>query len=210
VIWTPNGEIQRVLSPLVSKGDTVAYAFTINDHGQTVGASGMCATTGLPPFAINFTVATHAVMWDRDGSITDVGSLGGAANIASSINNAGEVVGSAQSPDDGTVHTFRWTRQTGIQDYGASPGAMATFPGCCHTINDSGQIIGTAIFPNFDTRALLWQGKEPKDLNSFVQGPSPFVQLTGAFSINDAGQIACQGVTGTGELHACLAIPNHR
>jgi hypothetical protein len=33
------------------------------------------------------------------------------------------------------------------------------------------------------------------------------VQLTGAFSINDAGEIVCQGVTNTGELHACLAIP---
>ena len=38
--------------------------------------------------------------------ITDLGSLGGAVNIASSINNRGEVVGTAQSPKDGTVHAF--------------------------------------------------------------------------------------------------------
>jgi len=162
----------------------------------------------LPPFAINFTTATHAVMWDQDGSITDLGNLGGAANVSSSINNAGEVVGSAQSSKDGTVHTFLWTRHTGIQDYGVFLGAIATFPGCCHTINDSGQIVGTAIFPNFDMRAMIWQGKEPKDLNNFVQGSSPFVQLLGAFSINGAGEIACQGVTRSGEIHACLAIPN--
>ena len=56
-------------------------------------------------------------------------------------------------------------------------------------------------------RALIWQGTEPKDLNAFVRDPGPFVQLTGAFSINDAGEIVCQGVTNTGELHACLAIP---
>ena len=59
VIWKKDGEIERVHSPLLSKGDTVAYAFTINDNGQAVGASGLCSTTGLPPFAINNTTATH-------------------------------------------------------------------------------------------------------------------------------------------------------
>jgi len=211
VIWGPNGQIQRVLSPLVSKGDTVTYAFTINDHGQTVGASGSCATTGLPPFAINNTTATDAVMWDQDGSITALGSLGGAANIANSINNRGEVVGTAQSPKDGTVHTFFWTRQTGMLDYGAFPGAVATVAGCCHTINDSGQIVGFSIEPAnpYSGRALIWQGPEPKDLNSFVRDAGLFVQLTGAFSINESGEIVCQGVTKTGELHACLAVPDN-
>jgi probable HAF family extracellular repeat protein len=207
VVWGPDAQIERRLEPL--QPGWVSYAFTINDNGDVVGASGPCATTGMPPFAINNTVATRAVMWDRDGSITDLGDLGGAKNIAGSINNRGEVAGSAQSPKDGTIHTFLWTRQTKIQDYGAFPGAIATFPGCCHTINDSGQIVGTALFPDFSTRALIWVGKQPNDLNNFVQGRSPFVQLVGAFSINDAGEIACGGITPTGELHACLAIPNH-
>jgi len=209
VIWAPNGEIERVLSPLTSKGDTVAFAFTINDHGETVGASGLCATTGLPPAAINNTIATHAVLWNKDGSITNLGNLGGAANIASSINDLGEVVGTAQSPKDGTIHAFLWTRQTGMLDYGAFPGAVATVAGCCHTINDSGQIVGFSIEPNnpYFGRALVWQGRNPKDLNDFVRDAGPFVYLTGAFSINDAGEIVCQGVTNNGELHACLAVP---
>ena len=114
VIWGPNGEIQRVLSPLVSKGDTVAYAFTINDNGQVVGGSGLCSTAGLPPAAINNTTASHAVLWEKDGSIHDLGSLGGAANVAGDINNRGDVVGTAQSPKDGTTHAFKWTRQTGV------------------------------------------------------------------------------------------------
>jgi len=209
VIWGVNGEILSVLSPLVSKGDTVAFAFTINDHRQVAGASVLCSTTGLPPVAINSTVATHAVLWDRDGSITDLGNLGGAFNVASSVNNLGEVVGTAQSPKDGTVHSFLWTRRTGMQDYGAFPGAVATVAGCCHTINDRGQIVGFTIEPNnaYGGRALLWQRTEPKDLNGFLADPGPFVQLTGAFSINDAGEILCQGITNTGDLHACLAVP---
>jgi uncharacterized membrane protein len=211
VIWKPNGEIQRVLSPLTAKGDTVAFALTINDFGETVGASGLCATTGLPPAAIGNGSATHAVLWNADGSVSDLGSLGGAANIASSINDLGEVVGSAQSPKDGTVHTFLWTRLTGMLDYGAFPGAVATVAGCCHTINDIGQIVGFSVEPAnpYFGRALIWQGRQPKDLNTFVRDPGPFVQLTGAFSINDSGEIVCQGVTTAGELHACLAVPNN-
>jgi len=210
VVWSPNGHIERVLSPLLSKGDNVAYAFTINDGGQTVGASGLCSTAGLPPFAINNTTAAHAVLWEGDGSVTDLGSLGGAANIASSINNRGEVVGTAQSPKDGTIHAFLWTRRAGMLDYGAFPGAVATVPGCCHTINDRGDIVGFSIEPGnqYGGRALIWHGNQPKDLNDFVRAPSPFVQLVGAFSINDAGDIVCQGVTKNGELHACLATPN--
>jgi probable HAF family extracellular repeat protein len=208
VIWGPNGEIETVLSPLLSKGDTVAYAFTINDRDQVVGASGLCSTTGLPPFAINNTIATHAVMWEKDGSITDLGSLGGAANVAGDINNRGEVVGTSPSLKDGTIHAFKWTRQTGMLDYGAFPGAVATVPGCCHTLNDRGEIVGFAIFPDGDMRALLWQGTEPKDLNDFVRAPSPFVQLLAANSISDAGEIVGMGLTHAGELHAFLATPN--
>jgi probable HAF family extracellular repeat protein len=198
-----------VLSPLVSKGDTVANAFTINDHGQAVGNSGLCSTTGLPPFAVSSSTAAHAVLWESDGSVHDLGSLGGALNGASSINNRGEVVGVAQSPADGTVHAFLWTRLTGMLDYGAFPGAVATVVGCCHTNNDRGEIVGFSVEPAnpYFGRALIWQGREPKDLNDFVQDPGTFVHLTGAFSINDAGEIVCQGVTNTGEFHACLAVP---
>ena len=211
VTWKPNGEIQRVLSPLVSAGDTVAFGLTINDLGETVGASGLCGTTGLPPAAISSSSATHAVLWRADGSATDLGNLGGAQNIASSINNLGEVVGTAQSPNDGTVHTFRWTRLTGIEDYGAFPGAVATVAGCCHTINDLGEIVGFTVEPTnpYFGRAIIWQGTQPKDLNAFVRDAGPFVQLTGAFSINDFGWIACQGITTAGELHACLAVPDN-
>src|SRR5579872_705872 len=164
VVWGPNGEIERVLSPLVTKDvtDTVAVAFTINDHGQVVGNSGLCSTVGLPPSSVGNSTASHAVLWDSDGSVHDLGSLGGALNGASSINNRGEIVGIAQSPKDGTVHAFLWTRQTGMLDYGGFPGAVATVVGCCHTNNDRGEIIGFSIEPSnpYFGRALIWQGAQ--------------------------------------------------
>ncbi len=108
-----------------------------------------------------------------------------------------------------------WTRKTGIAgDYGAFRVAgtpVATVAPCCHTINDRGEIVGFSVEPDnpYVSRALVWQGKEPKELYEFVSDPGPFVYLTGAFSINDAGEIACQGVTTTGEFHACLAVPSN-
>jgi hypothetical protein len=58
----------------------------------------------------------------------------------------------------------------------------------------------TAIFP--EDR----QGKEPKDLNNFVQGPSPFVQLLGAFSINDARR---DRMPGRDQSRRCPRLPGH-
>jgi uncharacterized membrane protein len=171
----------------------------------------LCSTIGLPPFAIPNTTAAHAVLWEKDGSIRYLGSLGGGVDIANSINNRGEVLGGGLSPKDGTIHAFLWTRQTGMLDYGAFPGAVATVVGCCHTNNDRGEIVGFTVEPAnpYFGRALIWQGTQPKDLNDFLRDSGPFVHLTGAFSMNDAGEIVCQGVTNSGELHACLAAPNN-
>ena len=199
VRWDADGEI-RELPPL--KGDTVGFAFGINDVGQVVGSSGLCSNTSIPP-APN---SPHAVLWDKDGTVTDLGSLGGAINGASAINNRGQVVGIALSPADGTVHGFLWTKGTGMQDIGAFPGAFATIPACCKTINDRGEIVGFAIDAT-GPRALIWQNNVPVDLNTLIPANSGwYLQFTA--SINNAGEIAGQGII-NGEVHAVLLSPNH-
>ena len=96
VIWGPKaGQIQE-LSPLT--GDTVAMASGINDYGQAVGTSGTCANTVIGGFA----AGPHAVLWERNGSVHDLGNLGGTVNtellaagtVAWVINNRGVVAGS--------------------------------------------------------------------------------------------------------------------
>jgi probable HAF family extracellular repeat protein len=205
VIWQPDGSI-RTLSPLKEKGDTVAFAFDINDVGETVGGSGQCWNTVVPPVGPQ---APHAVLWEKSGTPIDLGSLGGDFNLASAINNRGEVVGGALSPHDGTIHTFLWNRQTGMQDFGAFPGAFLTVAPCCHTINNSGEIVGFAIDGStFASTALIWRGKVPVDLNTLIPADSP-LHLIAAESINDSGDITGQGVTASGELHAFLATRRH-
>ena len=207
-VWGPDGRIQRVLSPLVSEGDTVAFAFTINDNGEVAGSSGPCSGVILPPGQFG-PDGVHAVLWGKDGTPRDLGNLGSGSNIATSVNNRGDVVGTARSAKDGKIHTFRWTRKTGMKDIGGFPGAEATVAGCCHTINDRGDVVGFAALEDGSQVALLWQGDTPTDLNQYVRPGSPFAHLDSAFAINDAGEIAGIGPTQSGEIHAFLAIPNN-
>jgi probable HAF family extracellular repeat protein len=203
VMWGRNGEI-RQLPPL--KGDTVGFGFGINDKGQAVGSSGLCSNTALPPFT-NGPLAAHAVLWDRDGTPHDLGSLvnGATINIAGAINDRGEVAGGAQS-SSGAPHAFLWTKTTGMQDLGTVSGDFASAAPCCHTLNNRREVVGFSCpGPMGICRAFLWQGNEPMDLNDL--SPASPLYLQQALSINDAGQIVGFGVTSTGETHAFLATP---
>jgi len=206
VKWELNGDISS-FSPLKNKGDTVSFAFGINDRGQTVGTSGTCSTVGLPPVYVN---GQHAVLWERDGTPRYLGTLGDANNTmfnaASSINNLGEAVGTSQYVD-GTIHSFLWTKQTGMQDIGALPGAFATIAPCCHTINNRDEVVGYSFDANGST-AFYWKNNVITDLNALIQADSP-LHLLFAESINDAGEITGQGcvMPACTELHAFRATP---
>src|SRR5437867_3087145 len=57
VTWGQNKEIHKLQPPT---GDTVGFAFWMNDIGQVVGTSGSCADT-LP---VGVVVGPHAVLWE--------------------------------------------------------------------------------------------------------------------------------------------------
>jgi len=174
---------------------------------MAVGSSGTCATQGLPPANVN---GLHAVLWEKDGTPVYLGTLGDAnntmSNAASSINDRGQVVGTSQFTD-GTVHSFVWTKDTQMQSIGTLPGAFATIAGCCRTIDNRGEIVGFSIDANGST-AFLWKDGQIKDLNTLIPANSP-LHLLGAYSINDAGEIAGQGcvMPACTELHAFRATP---
>ena len=58
-----------------------------NAHGQQAGYGR--AADGSP----------RAALWEADGTPIPLGTLGGAASAALALNDAGEVVGMAQTPD---------------------------------------------------------------------------------------------------------------
>ena len=205
VIWGPRQGQIRELRPL--PGDSVGMALWINDNGEAVGISGRCANTIVPPIA----VGPHAVLWNKDGSVHDLGSLGGTVNTsllgvgnaALSINNRDWVVGASALPGNTNNHAFLWTKQTGMRPLGTLPGYDNSAAG---GINDRGDVVGTSYDVNFNLRAFLWQNGVMTDLNALVPASSQ-MSLWFATAINSRGDIVGFGLTSGGDVHGFLATP---
>jgi len=213
VIWGPRrGEVRR-LNPLA--GDSVGIAMSINDNGQVVGISGSCGNTQLPPFV----AGPHAVLWDKDGSVHNLGNLGGTSNpalagignIAFAINDDGRVSGASALKGNAAVDGFVWTKASGMKSIGTLRGDTNS---AGLSIKNKGDVVGGSIAGDVATgspRAFLWQNNKMHDLNDLVGGDSPLYLLM-AFSINDDGQIAGFGVQKSEPhgVHAFLAAPKTR
>jgi probable HAF family extracellular repeat protein len=198
-IWE-NGQI-RVLPAL--PGDEVGMALRANERSQVVGTSGLCSNTifgglGLGP---------HAVLWDH-GVPTNLGNLGDPTNaVAAAINNRGEVFGGAGAPD-GSLHGFRWTKATGIQDIGRLSSDPADVLNLPFTVNDSGEMVGSSCDSSFVyCRGYIWRDGQYTDLNTVLPADSSLYVLL-PFGINEAGQITGLALdTNTFETHAFLMTP---
>jgi len=194
VIWGPKLDEKHKLPPLA--GDAVSQVLAINDRGQAIGGSGICQSPAPP---------AHAVLWEEDGSVINLGTLGGALNNnAFAINNRSEVVGSYDLSGDATGHAFLWTKDKGMQDLGTLSG---DFSSEAFGINQEGQVTGQSCDQNGNCRAFLWQDGVMTDLNSLVcQGTSLY--LLSGYDINDQGEIVGIGFDqNTGDAPAFGAIP---
>ena len=120
----------------------------------------------------------RAVLWQKDGRIIDLGTLGGNDSSAFAINNHGQIVGGALNdiPDPFSfpglatqARAFLWQNNV-MRDLGTlgGPDAFAT------SINDRGQIAGISMtdstpnattgFPTF--HPFLWENGRMLDLGS--------------------------------------------
>jgi probable HAF family extracellular repeat protein len=207
VVWGPKpGEI-RALPPL--PGDVMGGAQAINDRGQVVGGSGpQCGWLPFPTIYI-----AHAVLW-QDGKPIDLGSLGGVENnLASAINNRGQVVGTSDLPGDvntppfsAPAHAFLW--QDGVMtDLGTLP-APLDFSSGAGNINESGQVVGTSCDASFNCHGFLWEDGVMTDLNALLPAGTALQVIAGG-GINDRGEIAVQVFDpATGTTPLALMIPD--
>jgi probable HAF family extracellular repeat protein len=111
-----------------SFGPGTSGANGINDHGQIVGSA---SVNGNPE---------HAFLLS-DGTVTDLGSLGGNNSYAYAINNSGQIVGLANA-SNGAKHAFLYEGGA-MQDLNdlVSNGSGLTL--CeAQAINNRGQIVG--------------------------------------------------------------------
>jgi uncharacterized membrane protein len=188
--------------------DTVSFGFGINNKGEAVGSSGLCSNVGLPPGVMG-PFGPHAVLWEADGTATDIGYPEATVNIGNSINNQGNVAGGSIFAD-GTGATWVWSKQTGRQLLPTLPGAFFSVAPCCNTINDSGQITGFSIDASGPS-AVVWLNQKIYDLNSLVAvNANDGLYLLFGQSINEAGEITGQGCVQPDctVMHAFVATPS--
>jgi probable HAF family extracellular repeat protein len=136
------------LGPLA--GNNTSAALAINDKGEIAGwaYSGNPAST-YHPFIIN---ADHT-------KFTDLGTLGGSNGQAIGINEAGQVVGSADTAD-GQRHAFVTDAHgAGMTDLNSLVHlAKGTILTDATGINNHGQVIAVGIVPEPETYAMLMAG----------------------------------------------------
>jgi probable HAF family extracellular repeat protein len=196
-----------LIGELPTGSDPEGVAFSLNDLGQAVGASGSCGPFN-PVWLFNL-VPAHALLW-VNGKPTDLGNLGGVMNnLAYKISNRGEVIGGSDLAGDQTSHAFLWTAATKMQDLGTVNDAVDQDTYSVGLgINDQGEIVGVSANADFSiARAFIRQNGKLVDLNSLVAGTSSLYLFT-ACSINTQGEIIGIGLdTNTGETHAYLASP---
>jgi probable HAF family extracellular repeat protein len=152
-------------------GDQQSKAMAISTNGQVVGVSG----------------AAHAFLYDISTmTMTSLGTLGGNASFAYSINNSGVIVGDSS------------TNVSGLSDvaFVYSNGIMSTLPNVgnwpainAYAINDNGQITGYAGTVNtggpYVSHGFVYSGGTMTDLGNLG---GPLTNVTPS-AINNKGQI---------------------
>lgn len=179
---------------------------TVNNKGQVAGSTGTCATYNI---ALGYPLhPLHAVLWEKDGTPIDLGSLGGSehsawGNDAEGLNSAGHVVGTSSLADDTTFHAFLWTKETGkMLDLGTTPGVANS---TAIAINDNDEVVGISLDATHFS-ATLWKDRKALDLNTVIPANSPLHLMSGC-SINNRGQIIGFAVDQSGAVHGYELIP---
>jgi probable HAF family extracellular repeat protein len=145
-------------------GNDSSIAYGINDAGQVVG------------YAATPDSAAHGFLY-TNGTMTDLGTLGGNQSYATGINNSGQIAGWANT-DSGAIHAFIYSNSSGMTDIGTLGGSYSVASG----INDAGQVVGESDVSG-NVHAFLSTNGTMTDLGTLLGASSS------ATGVNQSGQV---------------------
>jgi probable HAF family extracellular repeat protein len=181
--YDPNSGSVRDLSSLTGISGA-SNARGINDANLIVGES----TT---------TNGTHAVRFELNGAITDLGTLGGTNSSAADINEAGDIVGMAQDAG-GSTRAFLMLAGGRMADLGTLGGKESR----ANRINNKRQIAGSSTTANGERHAFFFSDGQMVDLGTLGGTSSE------ALGLNEAGIVVGTSVLTNEWPAAFIRFPN--
>jgi len=158
-------------------------------HDVVIGSSFLSNTpnqlTGLPTL--------DPFRW-KNGTMTDLGALGGTIGFGQCTNNGGQIIGQSDLSGDAVAHAFLWEDGT-MSDLGTLGGDFSE----AIWINDAGEIAGSADLPGPSGSqahdAVVWINGKIRDLGTVPGDP-----CSRGRGINARGQV----VGGSSDCHNFL------
>ena len=197
VVWK-NGHI----TDLGTLGGSWSFAEAVNNRGQITGV----ALNGIPDpvsmlyqffWCLPFQLCplnggqSRGFVWDAEGGMQDIGTLGGPDAFPALINQHGQIAGfsytdSIPDPNIGlpTLHPFLWEKAKGMKDLGSLGGVLAA---SVNGLNERGEVVGGTDLPgDQQIHPFLWDGETLIDL---VAAPFAGGANGEAAWVNEAGEV---------------------
>ena len=178
----------RIVSPLLMAASSICLAqtYTVTDLGTLPTGTwsvshGINATGQITGSSDNNANLSNVVVY-KNGSLTDLGTLGGDSGIGNGINASGQIAGYSQNASK-TYRAFISNGETLI-DIGDLGGGSAVAYG----INDLGQVVGSAVTSGHANHPFLYSNGTMTDLGT-LGSPEGVDWWNSAQGVNNSGTV---------------------